>query len=308
MIILPAIGTYTDIDVYASILAYADLLNQRGKPAQTFFRATPNYSVPENLRIPENENHKLNLAPSDKVIILDVSNPDAILNFVPENQILEIIDHHVGYEDFWREKIGDRFVYEKIGAVATSIFEWWGNCWDYAKMSPQIARLLLAAILDNTLNFNAEITTTRDHVAAEKLAQIANTTVTDFSEKYFSDVSATIIADLKNSLLNDIKLPQNSDLHFAQLTIWDIASLRNRSNEIAEAMNQASDNWLVNIICISERKNYLHASSVTTAEYFTNLLNLQTAGDWLVSDKLWLRKEIIAKMLAEQDHASKKEL
>jgi len=36
MIWLPVVGNYADIDVYASIIAYADLLNQRGKPAKTY--------------------------------------------------------------------------------------------------------------------------------------------------------------------------------------------------------------------------------------------------------------------------------
>ena len=185
MIWLPVVGNYADIDVYASIITYADLLNQRGKAAKTYIPSAPNYSVPDELRLPEWENAVFDFQPADEAIILDISNPEAIAKFVPDHQILEIIDHHPGYEDYWHERIGNKAIIEKIGAVATSIFE----CWDYNKMSPEIAKLLLGAILDNTLNFNADITTERDRQATNKLAQIAKATLEDFTTWYFSAVS-----------------------------------------------------------------------------------------------------------------------
>lgn len=145
MIWLPVVGEYADIDVYASIIAYTELLNQRGKAAKSYIPFAPNLSVPPELRLPEYENTDFNLQPNDKAIILDVSVPEAINRLIPDNQILEIIDHHPGYEDYWHERIGNKAIIEKIGAVATSIFEWWGECWNYNKMSPEIAKLLLGA-------------------------------------------------------------------------------------------------------------------------------------------------------------------
>lgn len=301
MIWLPVVGNYADIDVYASIIAYADLLNQRGKTAKTYIPIAPNYSVPEALRLPEQENTIFDLQPEDEAIILDISIPEEINRLVPDKQILEIIDHHPGYEEYWRERIGDKAVIEKIGAVATSIFEWWGECWDYGKMSPEIAKLLLAAILDNTLNFNASITTNRDHAAAEKLATIIDTTVEDFAAWYFTEVSQTVIADLQNSLLQDCKtatLPINqSTFTFCQLTLWDVQSIIQQPEKIANIMTGKDNAWIANILCISERKNYILTSSAQLAEYFTNLLNLKSQDPWLISDRLFLRKEILGRML-----------
>lgn len=303
MIWLPVVGDYADIDVYASIIAYADLLNQRGKTAETYIPVAPNYSVPENLRLPEQENAIFDLQPEDEAIILDISIPEEINRLVPDKQILEIIDHHPGYEKYWRERIGDKAVIEKIGAVATSIFEWWGECWDYDKMSPEIAKLLLAAILDNTLNFNASITTDRDHAAAEKLATIIDTTVEDFAAWYFTKVSQTVIADLQNSLLQDCKtatLPTDqSTFTFCQLTLWDVQSVIKQPEKIAEILTGKDSAWLVNILCISERRNYILTSSTQLAEYFADLLSLKSQGSWLVSDQLFLRKEILGKMLGK---------
>lgn len=303
MIWLPIVGNYVEIDAYASIIAYADLLNQRGKPAKTYIPFAPNYSVPAGLRLQEQENTVFNLQPDDEAIILDVSVPEAINSLVPDQQILELIDHHAGYEEYWHSRLGNKAIIEKIGAVATSIFEWWGECWDYEKMSPQIAKLLLAAVLDNTLNFNAEITTDRDRKAAAKMAEIADTTVTEFAAWYFSQVSDTIIANLEQSLAQDcktVRLPSDSTLlAFGQLTIWDAKTITGEHTKIAQVMNNISQSWVVSVVCISERRNYLLVSSDELTRYFADLLNLEKFGAWLVSkDHLYLRKEIIAKMLS----------
>lgn len=301
MIWLPVVGNYADIDVYASIIAYADLLNQRGKPAKTYIPTAPNYSVPEVLRLPEWENNVFDFQPDDQAIILDISIPEEIAKFAPDDQILELIDHHPGYEEYWRERIGDKAIIEKIGAVATSIFEWWGECWDYDKMTPQIAKLLLGAILDNTLNFNAEITTERDHKAAKKLAQIAGVSLTDFTAWYFTAVSKTIASNLENSLLQDCKIvtlpAYQSKFAFYQLTLWDTDEIINSTNKILQIAGKKRSDFLVSIINISARQNFLLTNSKTLAKYFTNLLDLKKQGDWLVSGQLYLRKEIIAKML-----------
>lgn len=301
MIWLPVVGNYADIDVYASIIAYTDLLNQRGKPAKTYIPIKPNYSVPDELRMPEWENDVFDFQTSDEAIILDLSIPEEINRLVPDNQILELIDHHPGYEDYWHERIGNKAIIEKIGAVATSIFEWWGECWDYSKMSPKIAKLLLGAILDNTLNFNAEITTERDHRAAEKLSEITGISLADFTSWYFSEVNKTIISDLENSLLQDCKLTASPtdapELTFCQLALWDTREILTKQDEITKILNDKCTKWIVSILCIAEKKNYIIASSPEFSDYFTNLLHLEKEDAWLVSNQLYLRKEIIGKML-----------
>lgn len=301
MIWLPVVGDYADIDVYASIIAYADLLNQRGKPAKTYIPIAPNCSVPDVLRMPEWENGTFDFHPNDEAIILDVSVPAAINRLVPDNQILELIDHHPGYEEYWHERIGDKAIIEKLGAVATSVFEWWGECWDYTKMSPEIAKLLLGAILDNTLNFNAAITTERDHRAAEKLAGIIGTNLDDFTSWYFSTVSKAILSDLEHALSNDCKMIKSpidgSKIAFGQLTLWEAQDIARQRDSIIQIMNQQSSLWIVNVICIVQKKNYIIANSSEIATYLTKILDLKTIDDWLVSGQLYLRKEIIGKII-----------
>lgn len=312
MIWLPVVGHYADVDVYASIIAYTDLLNQRGKSAKAYIPFAPNYSVPDSLRLPDYENASFNLQPDDEAIILDVSIPSVINRLVPDHQILELIDHHSGYEDYWHQRIGNKAIIEPIGAVATSIFEWWGECWDYTKMSPDIAKLLLAAILDNTLNFNATITTTRDHAAAKRLAEITCIDLDAFTTEYFTNVSQTLLTDLETSLLNDCKtvnFPDNaskivstpsnnqpksaktlssnsaknatattttpSDFAFAQLTLWDGELILPKIPEVHHIMNHSYQTWLVSILSISTRQNFFLTNSPNLSQYLSQLLNLR---------------------------------
>lgn len=300
MIWLPVVGNYADVDLYASIIAYTDLLNQRGKLAKTYIPFRPNYSVPESLRMPEWENNKWDFSDTDEAIILDISIPEVIHKFVPDEQILELIDHHAGHEKYWEQRLGDRAIIEKIGAVATSVFEWWGECWDYEKMSPEIAKLLLAAILDNTLDFNAGITTERDRIAAKKLAEIADTTLEEFTGWYFTAVSDGVIGNLEGALWNDCKVGKGFrdglDFSFGQLIVWDKEKLIEREQKIIEIMDKINLRWAVSILCLSEHKNYILVSSPKVKEYFTSVLECKDVGNWLVSDKLYLRKEIMARM------------
>lgn len=208
---LPVVGNYADIDVYASILAYEILLNQRGKPARNYIPVAPNYSVPTDLRLPELEHKTFDFnSTTDQIIILDISKPETIHKFAKGDQILEIIDHHPGYEEYWQTHIGKRAIIEPIGAVATSIFEWWGECWDYGKMP----------------------------------------------------------------------------------------------SEIRQIMSSISPSYLISIISISEKQNYILTSSLELDNYFTQLLHLKSQNNWLVSNQLYLRKEIIAKLLANQTQES----
>lgn len=302
MIWLPVVGKWADIDVYASIIAYADLLNQRAKPAQTYIPMKPNYSVPDPLRIKELENPTFDFKSTDEAIILDISIPEVIHQFVPNGQILELIDHHPGYEAYWQEHLGSKAIIEPIGAVATSIFEWWGECWSYDKMSPQIAKLLLAAILDNTLNFNAEITTERDRQAAQKLAKIINLELDEFTKWYFQAVSDEILTNLDESITNDIKMIQSpdseTDFAFGQLTMWDASNIAHKFSEISKIMGQSHKNWLVSILSISEKRNYILTNSNQLKSYFTSLLNLESKNHYSITNRLFLRKEIITKMIS----------
>jgi len=92
-----------------------------------------------------------------------------------------------------------------------------------------------------------------------------------------------------------------TSLAFSQLTIWNAQELiRKQTKKIREIMGAVGENWVVNVVCISERKNYILTSSEKYDNYFKRLLELKADGSWLESDRLYLRKEIIEKMKANE--------
>ena len=133
-----------------------------------------NESITPNLlkldsKLEEYEKHD-----TDEFIIIDVSNKDYFDDIVVENKVIEVIDHHVGCEEYWKNKLGEKANIEFIGAVATLIVELYEKEKLIEKMPKDIAYLLMSAILDNTLNFKAKVTTDRDKVAYKKLEMIVD--------------------------------------------------------------------------------------------------------------------------------------
>ena len=63
-------------------------------------------------------------------------------------------------------------------------------------------------------------------------------------------------------------------------------------------MNSRHTDWITSIISISERKNYFIASSNRTIQPFMELLDLELKKSIYQSHDIYLRKEIIAKILA----------
>lgn len=290
--------TYLDIDAYAGCIAYAELLRLQGEDALAFSSATINESVTKTIRswdvsfssdyTPTNE---------DTFILVDVSEVDYLDKAVDVDRVEEVIDHHVGYEEYWRKRIGSKANIEFIGAACTQIYEKWVASGHLERMSETSARLLVSGILDNTLNFKARITTNRDKDAYNTLLGIANLP-DNWTEQYFQECEEAIFTDISGALINDIKImrPKNlgsDNLAIGQLVIWDANKAINKfRNTIQETMYRRSDDWFINIVSLSEGKSYFMCSNSKVQEWAEKIL-IVTFDDYIAeADRLWLRKEV----------------
>ncbi len=159
MIVVTSGSKYLDIDAYAGCIAYAKLLNLKGIKAKAISSAKQNGSITPYLLDLNVRLDKYKPVENDKYIIIDVSNKEYFDMFVKENNIIEIIDHHVGYETYWKSKLGEKSKIEFVGSVATMIVELYEKENLIHEISEELATLLISAILDNTLNLKAKITT-----------------------------------------------------------------------------------------------------------------------------------------------------
>lgn len=294
MLVITTGKKYIDIDGYASCIAYRELLHLQGIDARAVSTASSNYSVTESLLKLPYKFDDYEVGDSDEFIVIDLSNKDFFESFVKEDKVIEIIDHHPGYEDYWRNLLGDNSIIESIGSVATIIVEKYEKLHLLDKMDKDIARLLMAAILDNTLNFTAKITNKRDRDAIKTLESISG--VYNFQDIYFGECQKFIVDNLEESIKNDLKIEEtNSYLPnvLGQLTIWDINSVIDKRSIIENILSNYGENWLINIISLKDNKSYICCSNELVS------MNLSTLFDGLIDDNIFvvspakLRKEII---------------
>jgi inorganic pyrophosphatase len=297
MIVITSGARYIDIDAYACCVAYAELLNLLGKPAVAVSTAPWNESITQSIRdlhAPFSTGY--NPAADDQFVIVDLSEPAQFDTIVQEEQVIEIIDHHPGFEQYWSDKIGQGSHIEFIGAAATLVYEQWVAADKAGQMSNKSAELLAAAILDNTLNFGAGVTTDRDKDAYAQLTRHAGLS-DGWRAAYFTECQQTILADLPEALRNDTKfldLGPFQKLCVGQLVVWDARSiLSDHLQTISSVLGDMQDAWITNVVSISEGKSYFVSQDDAVRTWAQQLLHVTFDGPVATADRLWLRKEII---------------
>ena len=290
---------YLDIDAYACAVAYAELLNLLGEPAIAYSSAVLNESITPTI-LSWNSEFSTSYVPKseDTFTIVDVSEPKYLDAVVAIDRVDEVIDHHVGFGDFWSAKRQTKVTLDFIGAAATLIYEKWIQADRFLDMSETSARLLLSAILDNTLNFQAAITSNRDHAAYAALLPIANLPE-DWTSIYFSECQSKIMRDIQIALKNDTKMQTfkqlgGEEIAIGQLVIWDAREIVDtRIGELSSTMHDKSSWWFINVVSISEGISYFITDNNAIKEWAEKLLKVSFVDEVAKADRLWLRKEIV---------------
>jgi len=297
---------YVDIDAYASMVAYADLLNIQGQEAKAATSSKLNESIPEMLRAmhaPVETTYQPDFGES--FTIVDTSDPRHFDPMVNSERIDEVIDHHPGQEVYWRRAIGRRADIEFVGAVCTMMYERWARASLLDAMNPRTATLLCAGILDNTLNFQAKITTERDIHAYRDLATIAKLPG-GWEVQYFQDCQKGIERDLETAIRNDVKIVefkgQPNVYAVGQIVIWDAQAIMNdHLDVISRTVSSVQPSWFMNVVSIKGDRSYFVCSDPAIQKWLSQLLGLQFSGNIAPADRLWLRKEIILQSLRQHD-------
>lgn len=296
MKIITSGAAYLDIDAYACCIAYAELLNLQGISARAVSSAPPNASVSKTVRGWGPGLHEYTPKPYDVFILVDVSDYHHFDPIVVLEQVVEVIDHHPGYEHYWSQKLDTAADIRPIGAAATQIFQRWLAAGLLTQISEQSAALLAMAILDNTLNFTGQMTTPADVEAYAELASRAKL-CEDWPEQYFLECQASIEADLAKALAADVKRMQpesNLPQVFAQMTLWDADAFVHRHQPAINGwMAAQGDDWLLNVIGIRDGKSFLLARPEISQQKLKNLLALDWQAGVAVLQPSILRKELL---------------
>ena len=300
--IITAGSTYLDIDAYACCVAMAELLRLKGIKAIGYSNAPCNYSICQSL-VEDGQIMKI-LPPDFSVetsdyIIVDVSDPEFLKQSVPLDKVIAIYDHHVGFEEYWKSRIGEGTQIEFIGAAATLIYREWKKAGLVNQMQPATARLLIAAILDNTLNLTSANTTAEDAEAFRELCQRHNITQ-QWCAAYFSEVQQNVEADLKNAIFGDIKTVRGNRVlpsRVAQLCVWNANSILAKLPQIRCYFADTTDHWMINIIDIRQRCNYFVCDDADHQKEIERVFDVHFETGVAKTQVSYLRKEIIKKTL-----------
>lgn len=284
---------YIDIDAYASIIAYRELLKaQDHKNASASTTAKLNQSIPPMILDLKYHLDKRNTKNTNKYIVLDVSNPEFFDKRVNMENLVEVIDHHTGFEDYWANYPNVKTQIEFIGSVCTLIYEKIITSGNAKILDTDICKLLIAGILDNTLNLKSSITTDRDLIAYNEMLKIGNISK-DYYAEYFSACEAEIAKDFTKAIRNDIKIEKVGVLPevIGQMIVLDIKNFD--YHKMLEVFAEFPE-WLMNVICLEDGKSYLYYGGGNVRERLEQLFNTTSSKDGLLTlDNFLLRKQIM---------------
>ncbi len=292
-------SSHIDIDALACVVAFQDFLAKQGLSSEVVLTPEPNATVPPMIRA-------LSMAwtaggawkrpdGSCRYYVMDVSNPAFFDPVVRLEDVVCVYDHHHGFEPYWAAQQDARSLIEPVGACATLVWEdicraGYGDALDGVSY-----KLLLTAIVSNSLDFRSQISCARDEVAYRDLTEKAG--VGDaWKEDYFREVSASILADPVGALRRDCKSMALGGRRFwvGQIEVWDASALMDSfvRSDISGLFAQEGSGF-ANVVSISEGVNYLLADSAETVAYVAHCLPGSVLAPCLYrTEALWLRKEI----------------
>ena len=300
-IIVTSGSAYLDIDAYACCIAMRELMELKGINAIAYSSASCNHSVCQSLIEEAKIENSIPLKYSGKslqYVIVDASDPEYLQKDIPLENISAVYDHHTGFEKYWKDRIGDNSHIEFIGAAATLVFNEWKKSGMQDRMTHSASKLLIAGILDNTLNLTSSNTACDDIRAFEELCRKENIGK-EWCASYFSEVRKSIESDLKNALFGDMKTFRNNNIlpeKVGQICIWEAGNILGRLPEIRQWLNNMFESWMINIVDIKHHCSYFVCDDNYYRGKIENTFEVDFDSGAAKSDVPYLRKEIIKKL------------
>ncbi len=181
--------------------------------------------------------------PRLRLILVDHNESRQALSALDEAELIEILDHHRLGNPSTHMPI--RFSVDVVGSTSTLVSE----RIEEAGMSapPELAGLLLAGLLSDTLLLTSPTTTPRDHRAAERLARwsfvrggpLFGETVAYYGEQVLHAGTGLARRDPQEIVSTDMKMYEAGGFRFAiaQVEVTDMLELREHQTELGHALN-----------------------------------------------------------------------
>lgn len=286
-----------DLDGTASAFAYSELLNKQGRDAVAGIFGNPHREAQFVLNKYSIKINKVDVLNEENVNIILVDNSDleVLPNSTKPEQVIEIIDHRKinDSENFPNAKVQ----VELVGACATLIAEKFKQ--NNVVISKESAILLYSAIVSNTINFQGNVTTSRDKDMADWLLKQIELPTGFIHEMFISKSNFT--KPLKDILIEDFKAFQinNNKVGIAQLEIVNtgdyvknnLAEIKNILFEIKQ--QQTLDYIFLNCIDLEGQGNTFVALNENDENLLNKALNVKFINSVAKGDHIFMRKEIV---------------
>lgn len=227
-----------DTDTICSALAYADLKKQLGRNVEAVRLGSVNGETQFALNKFGADAPRLVETVANEVkgvILVDHNERQQSASDIDQVQVLEVIDHHriANFETsaplYYRA--------EPVGCTATILKKLYKE--NGVAIRPQIAGLMLSAIISDSLLFKSPTCTPEDVAAARELAEIAGVNAESYGLdmlKAGADLSDKTIAQLISLDAKEFSMG-SAKVEIAQVNAVDVNDVLSRQAELEDALN-----------------------------------------------------------------------
>jgi len=300
--ILVTARTNPDLDGLASAWAYSEFLTKIGQKAVLGIFGNVDLEsgfVLHKLKIDKVPQAEKIVDSCQEVIINDISDVRLVSSKIDPNQVIEIIDHRRVHraDGFPRAKVQ----IELVGAAATLITEKYFQ--EGIEISPESALFLYSAIVSNTINFKAKVTTERDRKMASWLEDKIQIP-TDYVKQMFT-ARSKLSEPLEEVLVGDHKIiPEYNGYKVSvfQLEIIEAEkfiekNLEELKNILLKHKNQESLDFMF-LTCIDIEKgfNMFLVVDDDSQKLVAEVLKVKFTDGVAKLDEVIMRKEIVPRI------------
>ena len=242
-------------------------------------------------------------AEKKKVIMVDHNEAKQAVAGIQAAEILEIVDHHrLGSI----ETISPVFFYNQpVGCTSTIIYSMYKDAG--VEIDEQIAQLMCAAIISDTLMFRSPTCTKKDKDAAKALAKIAGINIEEFAHEMFFAGSNISEKTAKELFTGDYKKFSMVDVTFGigQVSCMDSSELAQVKNKIFAYMKEQYSSMGVDMLFFMLTDMMLPGTELLCVgdgaeELVENALGVQGSdGSFLLPGVVSRKKQIVPELMME---------
>ena len=238
-----------------------------------------------------------------RIILVDHNEATQAVEGFDQAEILEIIDHH---------RIGSLetsgpvyFRNQPVGCTATIITQMYDE--NGVDIPPQIAGLLLAAILSDTLAFRSPTCTPVDENTAKRLAKIAGVDIEEFSTEMFEagekldgkTPEEVFLQDFKVFMCGDIRFGLAQGSYMTRKTLQAAQALLQPYLEEARNKQNVEDLYML-LTDVPKEESVVICTGRYAAEVLSNGFESRPAADgsWTLPGVVSRKKQFIPAMMS----------